>query len=173
MKLKKVLFSMYSYLFNLIYIILNFLPPFLRNIFFKIVCKEFGKYSYIDYGVYIRYPSKMIIGNNVSINRGCQFYLSFYSKTTTIFIDDNVLIGPNVVFFSAGHDISDKNFKDNADSIIINKNVWIGGNSTILQGVSIGEGAVVAAGSVVTKNVLPYTVVGGIPANFIKNRELK
>jgi acetyltransferase-like isoleucine patch superfamily enzyme len=52
--------------------------------------------------------------------------------------------------------------------IHIGKNVWIGSNATVLQGVTIGDGAIVAAGAVVTKDVAPMTVVGGIPAKFIK-----
>jgi len=56
--------------------------------------------------------------------------------------------------------------------ITVNKNVWIGANSVVLQNVTIGEGAVVASGSVVTKDVEPYTIVGGIPAKFIKKREV-
>lgn len=62
-------------------------------------------------------------------------------------------------------------WSDNLDSIA--DNVWIGGNSTILQGVTVGEGAIVAAGSVVTKDVASYTIVGGVPAKFIKDRHIK
>ncbi|WP_417510584.1 acyltransferase [Methylophaga sp.] len=53
--------------------------------------------------------------------------------------------------------------------VTIEKNVWIGANATILPGVTIGEDAVIAAGAVVTKDVLPGTIVGGVPAKFIKN----
>jgi len=56
--------------------------------------------------------------------------------------------------------------------IVVNINVWIGANSVVLQDVEIGEGAIVAAGSVVTKDVKPYTIVGGIPAKCIKKREV-
>ena len=60
-----------------------------------------------------------------------------------------------------------------AASITVGDYVWIGGRSTVLQGVTIGEGAIVAAGSVVTRDVEPYTVVAGIPARMIKLREIK
>jgi maltose O-acetyltransferase len=78
-----------------------------------------------------------------------------------------------VKFFAAGHDSQYLDLPDNSKSIEVQDHVWIGGNSTILQGVTIGEGAIVAAGSVVTKDVEPYTIVGGVPAKFIKPRKLK
>ena len=53
--------------------------------------------------------------------------------------------------------------------IVLGKNVWIGSNSTILQGVTIGDGAIIAAGSVVTKDVAANTIVGGVPARFIRD----
>lgn len=53
--------------------------------------------------------------------------------------------------------------------IHIGRNVWIGANVTITPGVTIGDGAIIAAGAVVTKDVEPLTVVGGVPAKFIKN----
>lgn len=64
--------------------------------------------------------------------------------------------------FGAGHEKS---------KIFIGSDVWIGGNCVILPGVSIGKGAIVAAGSVVTKSVEPYSIVGGVPAKLIKERE--
>jgi acetyltransferase-like isoleucine patch superfamily enzyme len=59
------------------------------------------------------------------------------------------------------------NFRMKSSPVIIDDYVWVGINATVLQGVRIGEGAVVAAGAVVTKNVEPYTIVGGIPAKQI------
>lgn len=56
--------------------------------------------------------------------------------------------------------------------IVLGKNVWIGSNATILQGVTIGDNAIVAAGAVVTKDVAANTVVGGVPAKFIRNIEI-
>lgn len=81
-------------------------------------------------------------------------------------------IGPEVTFFAAGHETRDIKLANTGAPIIVDNYVWIGGRSVILQGVSIGEGAIVAAGSIVTKNVDPFTIVGGNPARFIKKRAL-
>jgi maltose O-acetyltransferase len=112
------------------------------------------------------------IGSRTSINRDCKLIASHYYKDVFIEIGDNVAIGPEVTFFAAGHDYRHIDLPDTADSIKICDNVWIGGRSVILQGVTVGEGAVIAAGSVVTKNVEPYTIVGGNPAKYIKDRTL-
>lgn len=71
---------------------------------------------------------------------------------------------------SGSHDVQDPDFKYNGEQIIIDDYVWIGVNATILKGVHIREGAVVSAGAVVTKDVEPYTIVGGIPAKVIGKR---
>jgi maltose O-acetyltransferase len=134
--------------------------------------REVGKNVFIDGGVYIRYPRKVVVGSNVSINKDCQIFPSFRDKKGVIQIGSNIRIGPCVKIFAAGHDISDLYLRDSAGPVVVNDNVWIGGGSIILQDVIVGEGAVVAAGSVVTKDVEPYTVVGGVPARFIKKREI-
>lgn len=103
-------------------------------------------------------------GKNVFINAGCHF-----QDQGGIYIGDGVLIGHNVVLATANHALEpSKSRKLNYKPIIIRDNVWIGSNAVILQGVTVGEWAVVAAGAVVTKDVEPYTVVGGIPAKFIR-----
>lgn len=113
------------------------------------------------------------IGNDNWINKDCKFYASHYSKDVKIILEDHVAVGPNTIFFAAGHDASKLSLPDTAGTIRVCSNVWIGGNSTILQGVTIGEGAVVAAGSVVTRDVEPYTIVAGVPAKKIKDRIIK
>ena len=142
----------------------------LRRLAFRVVLGQMGTSVHIDYGAYFRYPKKIFIGNNVSINRNCGFYASHAVKDAKIVIGDNVVFGPEVALFSAGHDYRYLDLPDTAGSIIIEKNVWIGGRSIILPGVTIGEGAVVAAGSVVSKDVAPYKIVGGNPARVIKDR---
>jgi len=150
--------------------LLEISPPFLRTLVFKILFKEFGKNVFIDYKCYFRYPSKIKIGNNVFINRGCEFYPSRQFKDTYIILEDDAVLGPNVTFFGAGQNPSTPELPDIAATIRVARGAYIGGNSTIRYGVTIGAGAVVAAGSVVTKDVPENTVVGGVPASSIKPR---
>lgn len=89
-----------------------------------------------------------------------------------IAIGNHVAVAPEVCFLAAGHDHKQLNLPDTAASIVVGDYAWIGARSIILQSVTIGEGAVVAAGSVVTKDVPAYTVVGGCPARVIKEREI-
>ena len=85
-------------------------------------------------------------------------------------IGDGCLIGHNVVFATLNHDENPANrIAMTYAPIVLGKNVWVGSNSTILQGVTIGDGAIVAAGAVVTKDVPANTIVGGVPAKPIRN----
>jgi acetyltransferase-like isoleucine patch superfamily enzyme len=170
--MKRHLFSHYMYLENLVFALLEICPPLIRILFFKILFKSFGKNSQIDYQTYFRYAFKVSIGTNTWINRGTQFYPSHYVKEATITIGDNVLIGPNVRLFAAGHDYNQRHFKDTGAPIVVQNNVWIGGNAVILPGVTLGEGCVIGAGSVVTKSVEPYTFAVGNPARPLKERTL-
>ena len=98
------------------------------------------------------------------INSGCHF-----QDQGGITIDDGVLIGHNAVLATLNHN-QDPEKRDNLlpAPIHIGKRVWLGANVTILPGVTIGDNAIVAAGAVVAKDVQPNTVVGGVPAKFIK-----
>ena len=90
-----------------------------------------------------------------------------------IMIGKNVCIGEDVRLITGSHDVTSPHFNLVTRPITINDNVWIATGAIVLPGVTIGEGAVVGAGSVVTKDVEPWTVVAGNPAKFIKKRELK
>lgn len=165
-----LLFSYFSFLQTLVLPLLEISPPFLRTLVFKMLFKEFGKNVFIDYKCYFRYPSKIKIGNNVSINRRCEFYPSRQFKDSFIILEDDSVLGPNITFFGAGQDPSSPELPDIAATIRVGRGAYIGGNSTIRYGVTIGAGAVVAAGSVVIKDVPENTVVGGVPARTIKSR---
>ena len=88
-------------------------------------------------------------------------------------IGDQATVSQGVKLCSAGHDISSRIMELTYAPIVIGDKAWVAGWSIILPGVTIGEGAVVAAGAVVAKDVDPWAVVGGNPAKFIKNRVLK
>lgn len=104
------------------------------------------------------------LGKNIFINSGCCF-----QDHGGISIGDGTLIGHNVVLATLNHDLDPRKRGTTIPApISIGNDVWIGSNATILQGVTIGNGAVVAAGAVVSKDVAPNTVVGGVPARFIK-----
>lgn len=117
---------------------------------------------------------RLEIGKNVSLMDNSQIN----ANRSLVIIGDNVLIAPNVVIQGVNHNISDIdiNFVDSGDQveknfIYIENNVWIGANSTILPGVKIGHSSVVGAGAVVTKDIEPLTIVGGVPAKLIRTRK--
>ena len=115
--------------------------------------------------LYINYGKHISIGKNVFINFDCTFL-----ALGGITIEDDVLIGPKVSFITESHPLDPEQRKGLIGKPIhIKKNAWIGANATILPGVTIGENAIVAAGAVVSKDVPDNTIVGGIPAKFIKN----
>lgn len=106
------------------------------------------------------------LGRNVFINQNCTFY-----DLGGLDIGDDVMIGPNVSIITSGHPLapSQRRAAVVAKPIVIGSNVWIGAGATIIGGVTIGENAVVAAGSVVTKDVPADTLVGGNPAKVIRS----
>ncbi len=105
------------------------------------------------------------IGRNVFINQNCTFY-----DLGGIDIADDVMIGPNVSIITSGHPLepSERRSVTIGKPIVIDRNVWIAAGATIIGGVTIGESSVVAAGSVVTKDVPANTLVGGNPARVIR-----
>ncbi|WP_242983052.1 acyltransferase [Clostridium tertium] len=138
-----------------------------------------GKDSTFGRGTTLYAPNRIKIGNNVYIGKYC-------SLETDITIENNVLIGNNVgIIGRYDHDysvigktikdspwIGDKeyNFKGLGLAVFIEEDTWIGYGSIILSGVRIGKGSIVAAGSVVTKDIPPYSIVAGNPSKILKER---
>ena len=107
------------------------------------------------------------IGENVFINSNCTM-----QDQGGVYIGDDVLIGHNVCLLTLNHDFEiEKRAELHPSPVHIKDKAWIGSNTTILPGVTIGEGAIVAAGAVVTKDVMAKTIVGGVPAKLIKKIE--
>lgn len=111
--------------------------------------------------------SKVVIGKGTVINHGCFLY-----STGGLIIGENVSISAGTWLITGTHDMNDPLFPDAYSPIVIGNYAWIGVRATILGGVTIGEGAVVMAGAVVTRDVPPFAVVGGVPARVIRQREL-
>jgi acetyltransferase-like isoleucine patch superfamily enzyme len=168
-----IFFSLFSYITNILWLIIDFLPQFLRQLVFKISFKKYGSGNMIDYKSYVRYPWKVLIGDNVIINRRCELYPSLKTQEGLITLENNVVMGPGVVVFAAGHDYSLLSLPHLSAPVKIGQYAWIGGNTTILPGVTIGEGAIIGAGSVVSKSIPAYCVAVGNPARVIKSRILQ
>jgi|TARA_R110000796_G_scaffold13818_3_gene44546 acetyltransferase-like isoleucine patch superfamily enzyme len=136
----------------------------IRKLLAKITASEIDVTITLFPPFQINYGKNTKIGKNVFINFDCTFL-----DLGGITIEDNVMLAPKVSLLSEGHPISAKGRQTlTTGKIQIKKNVWIGANATILQGVTIGENSVVAAGAIVSKDVPDNSVVGGIPAKVIK-----
>jgi acetyltransferase-like isoleucine patch superfamily enzyme len=105
------------------------------------------------------------IGSNCVVNNGCRF-----DNRYPIRIGNNVSVSYGTHILTKGHDMNDPDFKTVGSSVIIEDRVWTCTNAMILPGVRLGQGSVVLSGAVVTKDVEPYSVVGGNPAQIIRTR---
>ena len=169
---------------------------FLRSEYFKKRLSLNFKNNRFEIGLKIEFPKNVYIGSNSFYGLGCKIYASEESKIEIgsnitfnsnvminargkgfIYIDDDVLIGPNVVIRSNNHSFKQINQSIinqgmTEGEIVINKNVWIGSNCVVLPNCEIGEGAIIAAGAIVTSDVEPYSIVGGVPAKLISKRDI-
>ena len=158
------------YLIALVYFIGNrfimkWFPYNIRHLFIrKILRIQMGSESSVAMGVFFA-GKRISIGSNTVINRGV--YLDGRAELT---IGSNVNVSHQTLIQTLTHDHQDPHFISLEKPVVINDHVWIGARALICPGVTIGEGAVVGAGSVVTRNVDPYTIVVGNPATKIKMR---
>ena len=120
----KSAFLLYSYLYQILYFVLDLLPHFIRDIVFKLTFKKIGTNVIIDYGCYFRYVRNIVIGNNTSINKNCEFYTSA-NLGATIKIGDSSAISPNVKFYAIAHDPNQLSLPEVAKDIIVENNCWI------------------------------------------------
>lgn len=113
---------------------------------------------------YTDFGRNITVGRDVFINACCHF-----QDHGGVTIGDGCQIGHNVVFATLNHGLSPEDRQNTYPApIVLGRNVWVGSNATILQGVTVGDNAVIAAGAVVTKDVEPATIVGGVPAKVIR-----
>ena len=112
------------------------------------------------------YGNNIVLGKNVFINSNC-----YFMDGAKITVGDNVFIGPSCGFYTANHPLDYQTRNQGIEQalpILIGNNVWLGGNVIVLPGVEIGDGCVIGAGSVVTKDIEANSVATGIPCNVIK-----
>jgi len=130
----------------------------------EIIGTEIDASTIIFVPFYTNFGRFITVGKNVFINHACSFL-----DMGGITIEDNVLIGPKVNLITENHPLNPNDRKTLiCKPVVIKRNAWIGAAATILPGVTIGENSIVAAGAVVSKDVPANSIVGGVPAKFIK-----
>ena len=138
---------------------------FLRNSLYSAFGMRIGRKAAIYAGAEIRSPECIVIGDGTIIGHDAKL-----DGRRRLHIGNNVNLSTGVWIWTLQHDYRDPNFGVIGGPVTIGDHAWLSCRVTILPGVTIGEGAVVVAGAVVTKDVEPYTVVGGVPAKKIGER---
>jgi len=146
--------------------LMGYFPSYtLRRWVYRMFGMRIGKSSRIYMGAEIRRPSRIQIGEGTSIGHG-----AILDGRGSLTIGNNVNFSTGVWVWTGEHIVNSGDFVVHREPVCIQDYVWCSARVTILPGVTIGEGAVVAAGAVVTKDVEPYAIVGGVPAKKIGER---
>jgi len=141
----------------------------IRAFLAKRILDECGNNVVIMQGVYIGDGSNRKLGNYSGLGKNSE--IGKY-----VYIGDNIMMGECVIMITRNHKFESTEIPMNKQGytdyfpVVIEDDIWIGTRVTILPGVNIGKGSIIAAGAVVTKNVDPYSIVGGVPAMFIRSR---
>lgn len=138
----------------------------LRLFVYKLAGVKIGKGSRTHLGCRFYEPKNITIGEDTLIGDN-----AFLDGRAPIIIGNHVDIASQVLIYNSQHDIDSEDFHAIEKSVTIEDYVFIGPRAIILPGVTIGYGAIIAAGAVVTKDVPPRTVVGGVPSKFIRMRQ--
>lgn len=164
-RVKSILLQFKFILVEFLNITYNFVPNPIRTYYLCLYGIVGGGKTSIHRNCKFFHVGKFRIGRNSVINFGC-----YLDNRRGIYIGNNVGIAHNTKIYTLGHDMDDPKFGTKGAPVHIKDNAFIFSNAMIMPGVTIGEGAIVLAGSVVTKDVEPWTIVGGNPAKKIRNR---
>ena len=170
MKIKKTIALIFYYSFA------RYLPAS-KNSFFKSIrgscCKRIfkkcGKNINIEKGAFFGYGNEIEIGDNSGLGMNCRIY-------GPVVIGKDVMMAPDVIILTVNHNFSRIDIpmrlqgKSETKPVIIQDDVWIGIRTIIMPGVVVSKGSIIAAGSVVTKDVPEYCIVGGAPAKILRKR---
>jgi acetyltransferase-like isoleucine patch superfamily enzyme len=138
----------------------------LRHAYLRLWLGGFGGGTGVQMGCRFLNGRKVLLGDRNVINFGCLLD----GRQFTIRTGSDVSVGPEASILTLGHNPQSADFADRGGDVTIGNRVWIGYRAIVLPGVAVGEGAVVAAGAVVTKDVAPFTIVAGNPAREIGTR---
>jgi maltose O-acetyltransferase len=139
-----------------------------RKFVYRIFGIKIGKGSTIHTGARFYDPRNIVIGEDTIVGEG-----AVLDGRDKLFIGNHVDIATDVMIYNSEHDVNGKNFGATLAAVKIEDYVFIGPRAIILAGVTIGKGAIVGAGAVVTKDVPPFAIVGGVPAKIIGERRNK
>lgn len=164
--MKSILLQCKFLLVEFLNISYQLVPNPLRSYYLRLFGIQFGGgKSCIHRKCTFFHVGKMSVGKDTVINFGC-----YLDNRRGIYIGNNVGIAHNTKIYTLGHDLNDPKFATKGAPVHIEDDVFIFSNAMVMPGVTIGEGAIVLAGSVVTKDVEPWTIVGGNPAKKIRER---
>ena len=168
MKIETTKRNVKAFLSNIILpIILNFPSYIVRRCALKVILGKFGEKTSFLRKVEIWHPCNVYVGDNSVVNS----YTLLDGRGGKIIIGDNVDIAREVNIWTLEHDPDDDYHRTKGGDVVIDDFVWIASRVTILPGVHIGKGAVIASGAVVTKDIPEMAIVGGIPAKVIGLRK--
>jgi len=161
------------------------LPRKIRAMGRKLFTEPIIKKSFAECGVDVHVPAKCSFSGISNIYVGNHVFFGAEARILTtrakVIFGNYIMLGPGVTIITGDHrtdivgrymvDIKDsEKLPENDEDVVIEDDVWLGANAVILKGVTIGKGAIVASGALVTKNVPPYSIVGGVPAKLLKSR---
>ncbi len=146
----------------------SFFAKHIRRFFVRGMIDKCGKNVNIEHGAFLASGKGIEIGDNSGLGLNCRV-------TGPLKIGNDVMMGPSVMIFTQNHETQDLTIPMRLQTapkfgVTIGDDVWLGANALIMPGVTIGNGCIIAAGAVVTKDVTDYAVVGGNPAKIIKMR---
>ena len=170
---KKAINRAYNIIVDLELLVLNFISctipvHSIRKLFYRAAGVKIGKNSFVHMGARFYQPSGVSIGEGTVVGDHC-----FMDGRALLKVGNNVDIASDVMIYNSEHDINSEGFDPIEEPVEIDDYVFVGPRAIILPGVKIGKGAVIGAGAVVTKNVEPFKIVGGIPAKEIGERKNK
>ena len=136
-----------------------------RRFWYRRAGMTFPASSSIHFRASFYSPENIVIGEGVTIG-----FNAFLDGRSGLTIGDHVNLGGNVQVYTREHDIDSPDFAETGAPVVIGRHAYLGSSVIVLPGVTIGEGGVVGAGSVVTRDVAPFTFVAGVPARHVRDR---